>query len=249
MRCSFRGWYGAIIASTLTLVIGCSDAPAAPESPAQASNSALKERDEDEDSGSRIPFTALRLFFEFNSTANDLGVQLLLDAEEWKRVTAFDPGRRKIFEITANGRLQELGLTELVFESAEPSPAEVLALFPPGNYRFEGRTLGKDMLVGTAALSHALPPAPSFTPSQGELVDRNNVVINWNPIPGIASYQVIVENADLGVTMIVDLKPPVTSLQVPSAFLRPNTAYQAEVLAIASNGNRTITEGRFVTKP
>ena len=57
------------------------------------------------------------------------------------------------------------------------------------------------------------------------------------------------ENADLGVNMVVDLKPPVTSLQVPPTFLQPNTAYQAEVLAIAANGNRTITEGRFVTRP
>ena len=66
------------------------------------------------------------------------------------------------FEITAQGRLKELGLTELVFETDEPEPAEVLALFPAGNYRFEGRTLDQEKLVGAATLSHSLPPAPVF---------------------------------------------------------------------------------------
>jgi hypothetical protein len=203
---------------------------------------------DDEAKGAGIPFAALQLFLEFNSTDNDLGVQLLLDGEDWKRVRAFDPGKHEILDITTNGRLQRLGLTELFFESAEPSPAEVLALFPRGAYRFVGRTVENDRLVGTARLSHDLPPAPSFSPSKGELVDRNNVVIRWRPIPGLAAFQLIVENEDLGVTMTIDLKPSVTRLRVPPAFLEPGTEYQAEVLAIAPNGNRTIAEGTFVTR-
>ena len=117
-------------------------------------------------------------------------MQLLLDAEDWKRVTGFDPGNKQIVEILAAGRLGELGPTELFFESAEPEPAEVLALFPEGNYQFEGRTVDREVLVGTTRLSHVLPQAPVFSPSRGELVDRNNVVVSWNAIPGIAGYQV-----------------------------------------------------------
>lgn len=241
--------YCAIVAVALGLTTGCDDLPGEPEISAFAADPALVQKAESKASGSQIPFANLKLFFEFNSTDNDLGVQLLLDGDEWERVEAFDPGKRKILDIAVHGRLGELGLTELFFESAEPSPAEVLALFPAGTYRFEGRTLEKDKLVGTATLSHNLPPAPSFSPSNGESVNRNNTIIQWNPIPGIVAFQVIVENETLGVVMTVDVKPPVTSLQVPPTFMQPNTEYKAEILAIGANGNRTIAEGKFVTLP
>lgn len=248
MRNSWRGWYGAAVASALSLAIACNDA-AAPKKSADTTDPSFAENWGDEGEGGGTPFADLRLFFEFNFTDNDLGVQLHLDGEDWKRVAAFDPGNRRIFDITAQGRMRELGLTELFFESAEPSPSEVLDLFPPGSYRFVGRTVENERLVGTATLSHALPPAPSFSPSNGEVVDRNNTVIRWNSIPGIAGFQLIVENQELGLTLTVDLQPSVTSLQVPPAFLQGGTEYKAEILAIAHNGNKTIAEGTFVTKP
>jgi hypothetical protein len=34
---------------------------------------------------------------------------------------------------------------------------------------------------------------------------------------------------------------------VPPEFLKPGTAYKVEVLAIAENGNQTITESEFST--
>jgi hypothetical protein len=98
-------------------------------------------------------------------------------------------------------------------------------------------------------LSHEIPDAPSFSPSNGESVDRNNTVITWSPVAGVASYQVIVENEDLGVVMTVDLSAAATTLQVPPTFLEPDTEYKAEVLAIGPSGNRTITEGTFGTLP
>jgi hypothetical protein len=197
-------------------------------------------------SGSQIPFAKLQLFFEFNSTDNDLGVQVLLDGEEWKRLAAFDPRDREILDIEADGRLERLGLTELFFESAEPSPPEVLALFPAGTYRFMGRTLGNDRLVGTATLSHDLAPVPSFRAFNSP-VNRNNFVIEWNPVSGIAGFQLIIANEVSGLTMTVDLRSSVTSLKVPPTFLQPNTEYKAEILAIAENGNKTITERTFRT--
>jgi hypothetical protein len=55
-----------------------------------------------------------------------------------------------------------------------------------------------------------------------------------------------VEN-DLGVSRTFDLSPSMASLKVPPEFLQAGTAYKFEVLAIASNRNRTVTEGTFVT--
>ncbi|MGH9258666.1 MAG: hypothetical protein ACRD08_02030, partial [Acidimicrobiales bacterium] len=123
--------------------------------------------DDDDDRGARIPFDEAQVFFEFNTTANDLGLQLFLDAEGWKRLRVADPRGREIVQITAQGTLSELGITELRFESAEPSPAEVLALFRPGEYRFRGRTAAGDNLVSTATLSHDFLPAPTFSPTNG----------------------------------------------------------------------------------
>lgn len=248
MRSRHCGRHSALVTVALALVIACDSAPASPTKPASADDPDLRQTFEDGARGPRIPFARLKLFFEFNSTDNDLGVQLLLDGEPWEVVSGFDPGGRKFVEFLARGRMQELGLTELFFESAEPSPREVLALFPPGEYRFAGTTIDDERLMGTASLSHNLPPAPVFSPSNGERLARNDVVIHWRPIAGIAAYQVIVANTDLGVEMVADVKPPGTRLTVPPEFLQPDTEYDVEVLAIAANGNKTITQSSFATK-
>ncbi|MGH7696643.1 MAG: hypothetical protein ACRENH_16770 [Gemmatimonadaceae bacterium] len=197
----------------------------------------------------QIPFAKLKLFLEFNSTDDDLGVQLLLDADDWQWVKGQDPRGRQIVDIDARGRLRDLGITELFFESAEPSPAEVLALIPAGIYSFSGKTVDGENLAGTATLSHSLPAAPVFSPSHGELVDAGNVVVTWTAISGLASFQVIVVDEALGREIVADVAPSVTSFQVPATFLRPNALYKAEVLAVSTNGNKTITEGTFQTKP
>ena len=46
----------------------------------------------------------------------------------------------------------------------------------------------------------------------------------------------VIMSADLG-----------TTLTVPAELLEPGTEYEFEVLAIAENGNQTITETCFVT--
>jgi hypothetical protein len=88
-----------------------------------------------------------------------------------------------------------------------------------------------------------------FSPSEGETVDPDDVVIEWNPIAGVDRYQVIVESDANGFVLEVSVASSATSLRVPPTFLVPNTEYKAELLAIAPSGNRTITEGTFVTGP
>ena len=199
--------------------------------------------------GGGIPFDDVRIFFEFNSTDNDLGVQVLLDAEAWKRLEILDPRGGKILDIAAEGNLGQLGLTELFFESAEPSPEEVLALFRAGKYEFEGESVEGDELEGEARLSHNLPPAPIIvTPSfAGQELDRTNTVIEWQAIPGIAGFEVIVENEDVGAELTIPLSATTTRVHVPEEFLDPETEFKVEVLAIGENGNKTIAEREFVT--
>jgi hypothetical protein len=234
--------------TSLAILAACNDPLPAPEGTAFSSSSSASDEGSDSRRGSTIAFADLRLTLEFNSTDNDLGVQLNLDAQDWERVTAFDPGHDQIFDISGQGRLKQLGLTELFFETAEPTPAEVLALFPQGNYRFTGKTVDGDVLAGSARLSHALPAAPVFiSPTNGQIVNPHNLVVRWQPISGLARFQLIVENDESGATLIVDLLPSVTSLPIPAAFLQPNTPHKAEVLAIGRNGNKTLSEITFMT--
>jgi hypothetical protein len=195
-----------------------------------------------------IPFSAAQIYLEYNATADDAGVQVFLDAEDWKEVSIHQ-GNLELLEIETGGGMRELGLTELRFEGAEPAPAEVLDAFPAGEYRFRGITVERERLTASATLSHAIPPAPVFSPSQGETVDPDNVVVTWNPIGGMDRFQVIVESDTNELVLEVSVSSSSTSLRVPPTFLVPNTLYKAEVLAIAPSGNRTISEGTFFTGP
>jgi hypothetical protein len=194
----------------------------------------------------RMPFAAAEVFFELNTTNNDLGLQIFLDADGWKRVEVADPRRRDVVEITADGRLAQLGITELRFESAEPSPAEVLAMFPPGDYKFRGRSVDGTLLASTATLSHDFLPAPTLSPSNGQVVDPGNAVVRWNA-PGAERVEILIGAADLGHSFDVTVAGSITSLNVPPQFLAPGVEYTIEILAIAENGNRTLVESTFVT--
>jgi hypothetical protein len=196
--------------------------------------------------GASVPFADAELFFEFNSTDNDLGLQLFLDSDGWKRVRVLDPGRNEIVLMQAEGKLARLGITELRFESAEPSPEEVLALFPPGKYRFRGRSVEGDQLASNVILSHDFPPAPTFSPSDGEVVDPRQTVVEWNT-PGAEQVELIIEQDELGHVLDITLSASTKRLRVPPQFLTPGMEYKIEVLSISENGNRIIAESTFRT--
>jgi hypothetical protein len=205
-----------------------------------------------------IPFSRAEIYFELNATAQDAGIQALLDAEGWDQVTVLAPDRTPLLTIQADGSVGDIGVTELFFESAEPSLAdlpldELLAKFPEGRYRFEGTTVEGQRLFGAATLSHELPAkATVVSPAEGAVTDPTNTVIAWEPVTEpagitIAGYQVIVELEQPLRVFSVDLPGTDTSVTVPPEFLEPQTEYKFEVLAIADNHNQTIHEGTFST--
>ena len=197
--------------------------------------------------GATVPFADAEVFFELNSTDNDLGLQLFLDTDDgWKRVRVLDPSRRGVIEFEADGRMSQLGITELRFESAEPSPEEVLALFPPGEYRFRGRTVEDEQLASNATLSHEFNTPPTFSPSDGEVVDPKNTVVEWNA-PGAEQVEVIIEQDEREDVLDITLSGDVRRLRVPAQFLVPGLEYKIEILSIGENGNRVITESTFET--
>jgi hypothetical protein len=196
-----------------------------------------------------VPFADAELFFELNATDDDLGLQLFLDTDEgWKRVRVLDPARRDMLVFQTAGKLSRLGITELRFESAEPSPEEVLALFPPGEYRFRGQTVEGDYLTGSATLSHRFPARPTFKPAGGEVVDPRNTVVEWTA-PGAEQVEIIIEQDELEHVLDITLSADTRRLRVPAQFLRPGMEYKIEVLSTGENGNRIITESTFRTGP
>jgi len=206
-----------------------------------------------------VPLEDAKLIIEFNASDEDVGVQAFFDGGPWKTMRIISPDKRRIFEVEGKGTLRRLGLTELFFESEEPELADLpledfLELFPEGEYRFVGRTVEGDELVGTATFTHNIPNGPLIlSPQEGEEVDPTDVTISWQEVtspPGIqiAGYQVIVEQDDA--INVLDIKVPagVTSLTVPPQFLQAATEYDFEILAIEVGGNQTITQSSFSTE-
>ena len=116
--------------------------------------------DEDESS-----FSEAEIFFELNNTDGDLGIHALIDGDPWKRLQIEDTAERRMLNVRVSGRLRRQGLTEIFFESAEPtfaelSPARFFRRFPAGTYEVEGLTLEGDELEGEVTLTHVIPAPP-----------------------------------------------------------------------------------------
>jgi hypothetical protein len=201
----------------------------------------------------------IRLFFEYNYTDQDLGLQLEMGAEPWKYLKIYDRCGDKILEVEGESTLEDLGLSDLFFESNEPSfdemsREEILAAFPEGEYKFVGRTIEGDRLVGTAELTHDIPDAPVIaSPEEDEEIDPEDFEVSWLPVTTpsgiqIVAYQVIVTNAD-DEFYRYDVRVPAdrTSLTVPEEFFEDGGEYELEVIAVEESGNQTISLLFFTT--
>lgn len=206
-----------------------------------------------------------RLKFEINATDGDGGIQVFLDAEQWKRMSIYDQKGRKIFTAVTKGIMAKQGGTELFLESAEPTfdelpLEELLERWPAGTYEFRGRGLNGEHYAGSARLTHDLPAGPELvSPIEGAgPQDADNTVVRWKRVPPpngspIIGYQVLVVEPDTGITALpnvtldVMMPPTATRLEIPPGFLRPDTEYEWEVLAIEQGGNQTLSSSTFTT--
>ncbi len=132
-----------------------------------ASPVVLAGEDENEDDD-EIEFDVAEVFFELNNTDGDLGIHALIDGGPWRKLTIEDPRERKLLNAYVRSRLRRQGLTEIFFESAEPTfdelPPEVFfRRFPAGIYEVEGKTLDGLELESEAQITHAMPAPPEPT--------------------------------------------------------------------------------------
>jgi len=205
-----------------------------------------------------------RLKFEINSTDQDGGVQVFIDAEEWKTMSIFDPQGNRIFSTGTQGRLARFGGSELFLESGEPPFSELplnnlLKQWPAGVYKFRGTGADGQRFRGSARLTHRLPDGPKLvSPVESSALQKpRDTVMRWRRVPApkgsrIIGYQVLVERetelkALPVVTLDVMMPPTATRLRVPPGFLRPETEYSWEVLAIEQSGNQTLSSSTFTT--
>ena len=228
-----------------------------------------------EDNGEESSFEEANLFFELNDTDGDLGIHALIDGDAWKYLEIEDPRGRKMLNIFVRGRLRKQGLTEIFFESAEPSfdeldPKKFFRRFPEGEYEIEGITLEGDELENTALLTHVMPAPPeNILVSEIEVAEgcdedslpvvEEPVIISWDPVTEshpelgktgemieVVNYQVVVEEEESGLVFSVDLPPGVTEVEVPLGFTALSDEFKFEILVREASGNQTAVESCFV---
>lgn len=155
-----------------------------------------------------LEFEEAYLYFELNDTDGDLGIHGKVDGDAWRKVAIEGPDDNKIMDVMAKSTgLRRQGLTELFFESAEPTfdeldPLEFFSRFPEGAYEWEGVTIDGEEIEGEVFLSQIIPAAPvvaavggltdnpGFEEDEGELekvcweveVEDGGVTIEWEPV-------------------------------------------------------------------
>lgn len=257
----------AAVAVAALVLAACGDDDATDATAPDAGTGCPTEGDELEDA---------KLYIEHNATDEDTGVHALLGGEPWRSLCVVGPDGT-LLDVTPRGALGELGLSDLFFESNEPENDELpidelLADFPEGDYAVGAIGLEGESYNGTARLTHDIPAEPEITspdlfeePEEaeaGEPVD--GLTIQWEAVTEtidgsdveLSAYELIItdeefEYADGRAKPVFDviLAPDVTSLDVPSGFLQPDTVYEVEVIAIETSGNQTIGLGFFRTAP
>ncbi len=216
-----------------------------------------------------------KLIIEFNATDGDLGVHGAFDDDGWSALCVLDPNGRPIAAFDPQGKLDDLTMAGVFFESREPPLSEftmedLAAAFPEGEYTVRARSHDGTPLAGTARFTHDVPAPPTITApalapdaeQPGPPVPREGLAVRWNPVAEtvdgrpvtISAYEVIVtkEHHDdpHGFSQPiydVHVPPGVNALSVPAEFLEPGTVYEVEVLALEESGNQTISVGFFLT--
>lgn len=119
-----------------------------------------------------IPFDEAEIFFELNNTDGDLGIHGKVDGGPWTYITIEDSKERELMHVKTKTHLRRQAVTELFFESAEPtfdelSPKRFFRRFPQGTYEIEGKSQDGKELESETEVTHTMP-APPETSVNGE---------------------------------------------------------------------------------
>ena len=189
-----------------------------------------------------------QMILEYDANTDEVVVIVEGESEEALiQVEVRTPSGSPIIKLTSQ-ETQGLALQSFMVETLESSYAEVLQAFAEGIYDIRARTVDGEPMLGSVALSHALPPAPVITyPVEGDTnVPTSNFTVSWVPDPEASGYRVSLEQNDNdGLT--VELPAGTGVFHVPDGILKPGTRTFVEVGAIGLNGNCTLVEVGFRT--
>lgn len=222
----------------------------------------------------QIRFTEADLFLELNDTDGDLGIHASLDGAPWTDLQIEGPGDRALLQVLSRGQLRTQGLTQLFFESAEPSfdelaPEDFFNRFPEGRYEIEGRLQDGRAIASIARLSHILAAPPeNVTVSRLPAAENCDapflpvvfapVIIDWDPVTRshpeigksgpvkISRYQLFVERE--GVKLSLDLPPGVTEFEVPRGLTNLGGEFKFEIIGRTTEKNNTAIESCFIVR-
>jgi hypothetical protein len=220
------------------------------------------------------PFPVAQLFFELNHSDGDLGIHAEIDGGAWTSLEIEGPGDRALLSLVGKGRLRQQGLTQLAFESAEPSfdeldPADFFARFPEGIYDIEARRQGGGTFESEVRLSHVLAAPPGHITLNGVPAAENcdatplpevvaPVQVRWDPVTTshpeigksgpvqISRYQFFVEYVTGKLS--IDLAPTQTGYLVPFTDADRGRVFKFEIIARTATGNNTAVESCFTLR-
>jgi hypothetical protein len=225
-----------------------------------------------------VEFEDAEVFFELNNTDGDLGIHSLVDGGPWRKLEINAPDGRNMLDIRVRSILLRQHLTELFFESAEPtfdevSPTKFFNRFPEGEYEIVGEDSDGVIFEGTGEVTHVMPAPPvmniSGVPAAEDCdvdplpVVPKPIVIGWDEVtmshPDLGTtnvpievdgYQVVVERElEPDLTISVDLNPDApTKLRIPNGLIESGDELKFEVLVREASGNQTAGESCFVVE-
>ena len=227
----------------------------------------------DDDDEDEIPFAEAQVLVQLNDTDGDLGFHARIDGDAWKRVTIESPSGRKLLNIRLRGKLRRQGLTELAFESAEPTfdelpPGVFFRRFPEGEYEIEGRGLDGSEMESTSILSHLIPAAPGNLRVSGDPapatcdgtipipVASEPIIIAWDAVVSshaelgrsgdveVDSYELAVEGDSVDYT--VNVEADVTEVELAMGALPSGEQIKYQVLVREAEGNESSSESCFI---
>jgi hypothetical protein len=228
----------------------------------------------EEEEGEVIEFDEANVFFELNDTDGDLGIHALIDGEPWKTLEIETPNGQTNLLIHVRGRLRAQGLTELFFESAEPTfdelpPDRFFRRFPEGEYEISGVTLEGDELESTATVTHLIPAPVGDLAVNGTLLPDScdeelpligePFTISWDAVDEshpdlgrtgepieVVRYEVVVEREEgEPLSFAIVLPPDVTEVDLPGGLTSEGEEIKVEVLVREESGNQTAVESCF----
>lgn len=196
-------------------------------------------------------FPVASVHFEQNASDKDVEVVFEVKGRDDGLVDlkVVSPDGRTVIDFKAPD-VSTLGLRQFRIETPEPRDVKALkAAYPEGTYKFTGKTVSGDVLVGQSKLSHRLPPPVTFeTPApEAKGVPTGNFVISWRAVPGVAFYTLELEQEEQNLKIAATLPGSSTSFALADGVLLPGREYQLGIGAVSSEGNVSVVETSFTT--